>query len=132
MSHLNIVDRPYHVVSERRNQTQAREYCSEKGSLWSPKNLSDCENFSHFLKKNSEKKDRKKRYWISLCKNEADRHEDKLCNTGVLGQLYNCNNSSDECVSVKIRGTSLTHHLQECNDKKYFVCQVNKGNKIFS
>ena len=123
-----IADRSYIVVQRKLNQTQARRHCFKNGSLWRPKNLSDCENFNRFMSSNGQNS--RKRYWTGLCKNETDGNE--LCNTVVLVQLHNCNSNSDECVSVKIRGADAKHRLEECDDRKYFVCQVNKGNEIFS
>ena len=53
------------------------------------------------------------------------------CQMVAERQLVTCNNNSDECVSVKIRGSNLKHRLEECDDKRHFVCQGNKGNEIF-
>ena len=81
---------------------------------------------------NSNKKNDKRRYWTGFCKNETNDNKNKLCDTVIGEQLHNCNNNSDECVSVKIRGADVKHRLEECDDRRYFVCHVNKGNEIFS
>ena len=89
---------------------------------------SDCVNFTQFMQ--VESKQNRKRYWTGLCKNDTDGNENKLCQ--MENQLHTCNNNSDECVSVKICGSNLKHRLEECDDKRHFVCQGNKGNEIFS
>ena len=131
MFHL-IVDTLYF---ERRHYlqtfTEARNHClTRNSSLWSPKILSDCKNFTRYMNSNSQ--NRKGGYWTGLCKNKTDDNKNKLCDTVIGEQLHNCNNNSDECVSVKFRGADVKHHLEECDDRRYFVCQVNKGNEIFS
>ena len=133
MFHL-IVDTPSTAANERRGRqkfTEARKHCLKKNSsLWSYKILSDCKNFTRFMTLNSQYG--KRRYWTGLCKNETDDDKNKLCDTVIGEQLHNCDNNSDECVSVKIRGVDVKRRLEECDDRRYFVCQVNKGNEIFS
>ena len=122
-----VDDESYIAIRKRRTQAQARKYCFEKyenSSLWS-RIPSDCENFTRFIEVESTKQKRK-RYWVGLCKNETDSNE--MCNAAALGQLHNCNDSNDQCVSVKMIRGSLSHRLEECDDKKSFVCQ---GNEIF-
>ena len=80
----------------------------------------------------SKEKTRGKRYWTGLCKNDTDGNENTLCQMVAEKQLRNCSNNSDECVSIKIHGHILKHRLEECDGKRHFVCQGNKGNEIFS
>ena len=137
MFHL-IVDTPFTdiVANEKRRRrqtfTEARKHCLKKNSslLWSYKILPDCKNLTRFMTLNSQYG--KRRYWTGLYKNETDDDKNKLCDTVIGEQLHNCNNNSDECVSVKIRGADVKHRLEECDDRRYIVCQVNKGNEIFS
>ena len=83
---------------------------------------SDCVNFTRFMEVESKEKTRGKRYWTGLCKNDTNGNENKLCEMVAKGQLLTCKNNSDECVSVKIRGSNLKNRLEECDDKRHFVC----------
>ena len=124
-------------MREEFNRTQAREYCSEKyknGSLWSLKTPPDCENFTRFMKVES-KKNKEKKYWTGLCQLDKENgNTEKPCFMVSDKQLVNCNNDYEKKgVLVEIdRNNNLKGKIGQKENKEYFICQVGKGNKIFS
>jgi hypothetical protein len=129
----------YIYIRKSLNREKAQEYCSEKyenGTLCGLKDKVDWDNdFTDSTRCNKqEPKAKQKKYWTGLMR--ATEKNGNFCYDGTCTDFAeneaceaSCQWQDDQCHCFYMQGGKFC--ISSCTESNYFICQVNKGNKIY-
>jgi hypothetical protein len=120
----------YIYIKQSFNRDDAQEYCANNydGALCSFKTNREWNHLSD-ISRSSERKGNS--YWTGLKRTKQNGTWYFEFSDGIVqcGCFYMHEIEDDQCGCFYMHGG--TCYCSSCTESKYFICQVNKGNKIY-